>query len=348
MYTIRTAQKLLVTTVSILAIYGCGADDESSQIEFRASGLLTDVVPFNTNSIWGGSAVVPVDKLPLTSGGVSGVEILAIRASSCLNSSNQVITGKFSTTGSVSLSLSSAGVLGSLTVANVNTPTVTCTISGNLWVDTEWDIRVQTGVDPTGAPIYHTDDLRLAAANVDSLGLQAYEFQAHDATGSYQPTCDDDGSSSGLQYHAYLIPNLHVDSSTGELSFPTTSSMYVACRSGAVGKAMDWGYGLDNTNADTHELATRMVRADYCGNSTANTSGGNDLVVHDDIGVWPNPPSSAPEIEAVWDETGAVCVSNPRESAASLPFSCGVTSLPVCTSSHLETEGVIVSWVPST
>ena len=102
-----------------------------------------------------------------------------------------------------------------------------------------------------------------------------------------------------------------------------------ACKTGAIGKCVLWGYDPAKVGAAMHQACTRMVRADYCGDGVSSTRDGTLIDVSDVRGVQSaaNLPGFA--FDAGWNENGATCVSRPR-FASTVP-SC-FRDLPTCAS----------------
>jgi len=119
------------------------------------------------------------------------------------------------------------------------------------------------------------------------------------------------------------------DDGTGEV-MEAADSLYLACVTGAVGKAAIWGYWPREMTAPTYpsdsllnfETIVRMVRADYCGDGTSHTQEGTPIGVADRMGVRDadSDLSHAPSdyFEAVWYAGGADCVNYVRDPSQSL------------------------------
>ncbi|MCA9719694.1 MAG: hypothetical protein H6713_20565 [Myxococcales bacterium] len=131
-----------------------------------------------------------------------------------------------------------------------------------------------------------------------------------------EPSCamDDSGF-----YEAVLLGDLTVDAATGDItSRPNT--MFIACLSGAMGKAASLGYVPGETvTTDEYEASVRMLRADYCGDGRSYTLPGTPLLYWDSldplstpgavgsIGTW-----ATAATEALWTDDGALCLGAPR------------------------------------
>lgn len=136
------------------------------------------------------------------------------------------------------------------------------------------------------------------------------EYQSAITEGAWLPTCVKDGETD--EYTAILFGDLRVDPHDGSMS-DAPGTLYFGCVSGAVGKAVMWGYAPWVYGSQLHQTATRMVRADYCGDGTSYTQPGNGLQLQDTLGEWTfADPSEA--TEAVWLADGVACLGKPRDS----------------------------------
>ncbi|MEX1367133.1 MAG: ADYC domain-containing protein [Nannocystaceae bacterium] len=337
-----TRSPVYVTLATTLAALSACAFEPSPaidtfELEFR-DDYKTTGEKLNTNFL-GEDEDYPLDILPTAPGGVSDVSVDQIHTSHCLDSTDVVIYGSFSTgTTPPHVPLSGDGVLGTLMVADTSDPSVTCRVEGELWEDTYWDITATIEGE-----IIQTD-LWLRDVSVDQHGNTAYEWyvnvlQIDPNAGrpEYRPTCDEDVEGTAidqtLEYHAYLVGSLDVDGNADFSLVAGEDSMFLACRSGAIGKSIAWGYAPWSFGIDTHELATRMVRADYCGDGMSSTVKGTEIWVRSVLGPDPVPPESPAYVsEAVWDEEleRASCVGTPRLGGGP-GFTCAAGgSIPAC------------------
>lgn len=146
----------------------------------------------------------------------------------------------------------------------------------------------------------------------------------------------------GQSYTSAVLYNNVEASATGEMSY-TDDLLYVGCLEGAVGKAGGlWGYWPDEVDAESgmvngdprehFQAATRMVRADYCGDGNSYTVPGKQLELYDVLGATVHDSTASdygttrPMVEAVWDASGAVCLDIQRDPFSGPP-SCGI---PLC------------------
>ncbi len=344
----------------ILASQGCDTEPTDSgsgipDLQFRHNhdgpGKL------NTNFL-GTHGEYPLDNLPLKDGAEASVRVLEIRASVCQGAAGGKIAGEFSTAslGLPDIQLSADGVLGPLTVADVNNPAFTCTVSDWHWGDTFWEIAVEVEVDGILETI--ETDLWLRDMKIDAFGSRAYEWLVNyprvdpDYEGEilYRPTCDEDNdpfADPALAFHSYLVKDLTVDTQTGWFSH-TNDTMYIACTRGAVGKAVSYGYTPWDFGTNFHQLATAMVRADYCGDGTSHTEVGTQIWLNDYV-LYNNAPAPFPAVkEAEWTMAlgGASCVSTPRlGELQGQPIVCGGNTLPACGGTGLP-QPTIITFIP--
>lgn len=345
---------MLVTAA--LAVAGCDAEEhgptEAGSFELRDGGDLTGPGKLNT-SFLGVDETLPFDHLPLVPGGQPGVEIVEIRSTRCMDPAGGLLQGKFTTyavSPEVDVTVSEDGVLGPITVAPMGKPAATCTVAGDLWEGTKWEVAVETA-----AGIVETD-LLLLDASLDEHDATVYLWHVNQSrvqgqrlpTPVYVPVCaeDIDGATDpGLLYHAYLVPELEVDASSGDFSYGNPGdSAFLACISGAVGKSIYFGYQPWVHGEEAHELATRMTRADYCGDGVPHTVAGTPIRLQDALGVWPDVPPAAYLPEAGWSvsEGAAVCFGEPR--LAGQTADCAGGPLPPCDGTPID-DADIVTWV---
>ncbi len=153
-----------------------------------------------------------------------------------------------------------------------------------------------------------------------------YTFHTHDANNQAVPVCAADSSGS----HASIpVRNVAVDPFTGDMT-PRANTVYLACTSGAVGKAIDWGYRPWERSLADFEAATRMVRADYCFDGTSWTQDGTALEVRDRWSI-NNFLHETDPTEVVWTSSGAACVTQPRNPTyVAAQVTCNGQPLPAC------------------
>lgn len=111
---------------------------------------------------------------------------------------------------------------------------------------------------------------------------------------------------------AVAIEDIVVDTDTGVID-QKKDMIYIACVSGAVGKAVTWQYRPYDPQIGVNYFgaAVRVVRADYCGDGVSWTKVGNALQLTDKWGYSSFNNSPGPT-EALWTEKGAACLGEPR------------------------------------
>ena len=90
-----------------------------------------------------------------------------------------------------------------------------------------------------------------------------------------------------------------------------------ACTNGALAKCDRLGYKpwkkvKGKSLRDYHQACTRMIRADYCGNSNSHTREGTEIDVYDVLGIQKPTPNDGMVFEAAWGPDGATCINRPR------------------------------------
>ena len=169
-------------------------------------------------------------------------------------------------------------------------------------------------------------EIWISAYTQVALNEGLYTFQTLDENGQPSHVCDADASGS---HAAIPVRNITVNRVTGDVN-PRSSTAYLACTSGAIGKAITWGYKPWQRSLPDFEVATRMVRADYCFNGGSWTTEGTALQVRDSYNINDFAIDSEPT-EVVWTTTGAACLTQPRSVTYAAPqVTCGGQTLAVC------------------
>lgn len=139
-----------------------------------------------------------------------------------------------------------------------------------------------------------------------------YQLEHHVATdGRVQLICapDIDGD-----HWAYLVEDVRVNVSNGTIS-PDDGPLLVACASGALGKAITWGFTpwSEGTTEPLllYQTGVRTVMADYCGDGSSYTEDGTLIQVNNALAAQQFVSSKA-NTEAVFGPDGALCLSSPR------------------------------------
>ncbi|MCA9634426.1 MAG: hypothetical protein KC420_00140, partial [Myxococcales bacterium] len=323
----------------LLLAGGCeGAEpvDADGDGEIRLRGDDYPLGKLNTNFL-GVDETYPLDSIPLFYDANANVRLHAVWATTCVDRTiGTTYTNELFYTsdldGVLGISVSD-GDLESATFKKYGEPSVTCTVSGGLWKNTVWGVITVDEND-----VEHNNYLMILDRRLDTHGHWVYKWGV--LTGlnpfspdSYTPTCSEATDTfldlAAYRYHAYLVDDLAVDHNTGDFS-AAADQMFIACISGAVGKSAFWGYVPWEVGTDYHELATRMVRADYCGDGNSYTEVGTPIQVRDKLGINSIQDNGFP-YEAAWDlaSQSATCLTTPRNvevDAADVP--CG---LPQCT-----------------
>jgi hypothetical protein len=123
------------------------------------------------------------------------------------------------------------------------------------------------------------------------------------------------------QYEAYAIliddERYDTDAITVDPA-PAEGWFNIACAGSALSKMMLMHYNPHLPANDAYystpterTAVLKMLTADYLGTGEAFTKGGTLLQWEDTTGLHPHPPM-AHVVEAVWDETGALCLDAPR------------------------------------
>ena len=97
------------------------------------------------------------------------------------------------------------------------------------------------------------------------------------------PMCEVDPDTGSLG--SVLLANTHIDTSatTKGLVEEVPHSMFVACHSGAAGKApISWNYVMHDVGRKAYENVIRIIRADYNNDGESWTAPGQKLTVTDD------------------------------------------------------------------
>lgn len=340
----------LTLTLGLAACDDPGAAEvelDGDDVTFRGGDGTWGPGKLNTHFL-GVNETYRLDNIPLVDDPQAPVRLHAVWARRCVDRVNGVTykNGPLFYTSDLVGDLGISVVDGELqpaTFKQYGKDHVTCEVAANDWVGTIWGVITE---DALGTETNHY--MMILDQRLDEHGNRVYKWGV--LTGPdpfnlkyYVPTCAEDQDPFGvdtvlLRYHAYLVDGLAVDLASGGFS-AAAASVFIACRSGAVGKAIDWGYAPWDHDMAIHELATRVVRADYCGDGEHHTEVGNEVHVRDEFGV--NDFSQLAMIkEAAWDlETSrATCLSLPRDAfyQNGPPIACGGVPLPECTDEMID------------
>jgi len=99
------------------------------------------------------------------------------------------------------------------------------------------------------------------------------------------PMCEVDVESGSIA--SIVLENTSIDTSptTKALVEDVADSMFIACHSGASGKAPTWGYVLHDLGHLGYTNVLRLIRADYCNTGESFTEPGQTLAVTDNLDI---------------------------------------------------------------
>lgn len=228
--------------------------------------------------------------------------------------------------GNVWLSVTSGAVKDGILEAKVGTTVY----RGADLVGSRWQLTLYNA-DTDGDGDHDADDepevpVEIWISSVQQISAKEarYVFETYDADDNVVPVCSADAAGN----HTMVpIKDVTVNEVTGTMA-KRSNTLYLACTSGAIGKAVVWGYRPWERTLGEFEVATRMVRADYCFDGQSYTQTGTSLQVHDKYKIntflYPEDPT-----EAVWTRSGVRCLNAPRNST--LPaVQCNGQPVPTC------------------
>ncbi len=189
--------------------------------------------------------------------------------------------------------------------------------------DYEWDDPIDGTKEDNGL---RQVVLWISHYSEDAVNQGRYTFLTLDEFGEPNYVCDSDADG----FHAAIpAKDVSVDPQTGDMT-ARPSTVYLACVSGAVGKAMLWGYKPWERTLAEFEVASRVVRADYCFDGVSWTTTGVHLQVRDNFAVNDFLREEDPT-EVVWTAAGLACIGQPRNPMYNAPqVTCNGTPLPTC------------------
>ena len=193
--------------------------------------------------------------------------------------------------------------------------------TGAALVGARWQVAV---VNELG--IATPREIWIAAVDVISAKESRYTFQTHDDDGAVTYLCDADPMGS---HAAAVIKDVTIDPDTADMAVRKETA-YFACVSGAVGKAITWGYRPWERSLPEFAAAVRVVRADYCFDGMSWTESGTVMQVKDrwNINTF---LSAATPTEVVWTKTGIACLTQPRASTYQpAQVTCNGQAIPSC------------------
>jgi hypothetical protein len=169
-------------------------------------------------------------------------------------------------------------------------------------------------------------EIWIADVNVISAREARYTFQTRDDNGQVIYLCEADALGS---HAAAVIKDVTIDPFTADMAVRKDTA-YFACTSGAVGKAITWGYRPWERPLPEFATAVRVVRADYCFDGMSWTESGTAMQVKDRWNVNTFLSAAAPT-EVVWTKTGIACLTQPRAATyAPEQVTCNGKAIPSC------------------
>jgi len=191
---------------------------------------------------------------------------------------------------------------------------------GKDFIDSRWTVELEATGQTVVMEVVDFDD--------DDVAANRYTFTGGGGTPNNDKgyTCAMDDETG--EYSVVLFDDLDVDPSSGT-HFQRADTIYFGCVSGAVGKAALWGYSPWYTDDDTHQTATRTVRADYCGDGTAHTVQGTQLQLTDVLHLHDFTEVEKAN-EAMWGPSGALCLEATRLGTDPQDILCNGQPLPTC------------------
>ncbi len=195
------------------------------------------------------------------------------------------------------------------------------TYTGAALVGARWQVSVVNELGVTTPR-----EIWITEVDVISAKETRYTLQTHDDDGELMFVCDADLMGS---HAAAVIKDVTIDPDTADMAV-RKNTVYVACVSGAVGKAITWGYRPWERSLAEFSAAVRMVRADYCFDGMSWTEAGTAMQVKDRWNV-NTFLSAAPPTEVVWTKTGIACLTQPRASTYQpAQVTCNGQVIPSC------------------
>ncbi|MFY0532587.1 ADYC domain-containing protein [Nannocystis pusilla] len=173
---------------------------------------------------------------------------------------------------------------------------------GAALLGSEWTIGFNMGL--VSLPMFLLDVLEID-------GVPHYQFFHHQGDVEV-PNCPEGQDGPGL---ARVLSGLTIHEATGEVT-AAPGVLYLACDTGATGKAAALGYyDLAQTTQDLElfETAIRVVRADYCYDGSAHTQAGVSVVLED---VWGSTAPPTKPSRARWRPRGPGGADLPRQGPA--------------------------------
>lgn len=362
----------VVAAMALASMQGCdtaphepgqGPDElEDVDLAFRGD-CNPDIDPTCSlaNTFYLGLDEYRLDNIPLVPGSDPDTQINEILATQCYGSEGlDIITGEFHAV-SPSLSVDADGnfdatVFSGLSIAGAMT---TCTVSGELWKDTEWSLTTDA---ENAQGLVDTIDARLKIVDLQITPGQStlYVWETDVAaisgggTPAWKKVCDADPDPL-LDFESVVYPYLRVDPDTGIFSTDADTA-YLGCTSGMTAKS---GYHWDFYPGPNslHQVIANAGMAKYCGpseDSFTNTGVQIKIWNKTDSGPYRQDPQSVPPAEtdvwvpeAAWDASmRATCIGDTRlgqfhPGANEFFTECTDFDIPRCTPQLLDDPSVM-------
>ena len=195
-------------------------------------------------------------------------------------------------------------------------------LSGDELVDTRITFDVVEG-DKKGKKIQINNVKEIAP------GLLVYDIELKVEYGPWNPLCYD---THGLATEAILVGSVWSSVTASRIHEASEGLVTFACRDAAIAKCVEFGYRpwaeVEGVSlSDLHQSCTRMVRADYCGDSVSHTLNGTGIHVVDQVGIQSVDPDVSYVVEAEWGPDGATCLNSANTRLAGEVAGC---QLPAC------------------
>lgn len=293
---------LAVLTLTLVAGAGCDPGDEFAE---QAGGPLARSGSGGYGGVWLNTSAIgsqPFSEMDLSGALHDGVQVTGIEVK---GPNNSWITAD-----------KTEVVDGTLRIKSGK-----ASYTGAALVGARWHISL---VDDQG--VADPREIWIAEVTTISAKEARYTFQTKDDEGNVAYLCDADAL--GL-HTAVVIRDVTIDPFTADMA-PRKGTAYFACTSGAVGKAVTWGYRPWERSLAEFSAAVRMVRADYCFDGMSWTVNGTALQLKDRWNINTFVASAAPT-EVVWTKTGIACLTQPRAlSYAPEKVTCDGKPIPSC------------------
>jgi hypothetical protein len=152
------------------------------------------------------------------------------------------------------------------------------------------------------------------------------------------PMCEVDVDTGSIASIALENTSIDTTPTTKAIVENIPNSMFVACHSGAAGKAPTWGYVLYKVGHKAYTNVLRVIRADYCNTGMSFTAPGQKVAVTDDIVISDQFDASYTLEGMASMADGWLCLEQPR--LVNLAEVTGVCAIPACKDTNFGDPGV--------